>query len=121
MKNVILKAGINESGKPVLTDKVGNQYECPVNEKANKQKLTWAVKKEAFVKVIMKEGGAMSYSVSNSSTEKDWTKDATSVLNGQWLVVKAIYILLKCWTKALVATALHLKNVSISNQLKKIG
>tara|TARA_Y100000592_G_scaffold89511_1_gene146831 strand:- start:2744 stop:3949 length:1206 start_codon:yes stop_codon:yes gene_type:complete len=85
MKNVILKAGINESGKPVLTDKVGNQYECPVNEKANKQKLTWAVKKEAFVKVIMKEGGAMSYSVSNSSTEKDWTKDATSVLNGQWL------------------------------------
>ena len=85
MKNVILKAGINESGKPVLTDKVGNQFECPVKDKANKQKLTWAVKKEAFVKVINKEGGAMSYSVSNSSTEKDWTKDATSILTDQWL------------------------------------
>ncbi len=85
MKNVILKAGLNESGKPVLTDKVGNQFECPVKDKANKQKLTWAVKKEAYVKVIMKEGGAMSYSVSNSSTEKDWTKDATSVMTDQWL------------------------------------
>tara|TARA_R100001015_G_C4634906_1_gene202615 strand:+ start:5013 stop:6218 length:1206 start_codon:yes stop_codon:yes gene_type:complete len=85
MKNVILKAGLNESGKPVLTDKVGNQFECPVKDKANKQKLTWAVKKEAYVKVIMKEGGAMSYSVSNSSTEKDWTKDATSILTDQWL------------------------------------
>ncbi len=85
MKNVILKAGLNESGKPVLTDKVGNQFECPVKDKANKQKLTWAVKKEAYVKVIMKEGGAMSYSVSNSSTDKDWTKDASSILLDQWL------------------------------------
>ena len=84
MKNVILKAGTTEAGKAILLDKLNNQYECPVKDPKNKQKLTWAVKKEAFVKVIVKEDG-LTYSVSNSSTDKDWTKNASTILADQWL------------------------------------
>ena len=84
MKNVILKAGPTEAGKAILLDKLNNQYECPVKDPKNKQKLTWAVKKEAFVKVIVKEDG-LTYSVSNSSTDKDWTKNASTILADQWL------------------------------------
>ena len=84
MKNVILKAGTTEAGKAILMDKLNNQYACPVKDPKNKQKLTWAVKKEAFVKVIVKEDG-LTYSVSNSSTDKDWTKNASTILADQWL------------------------------------
>ena len=84
MKNVILKAGTTDNGTAVLTDKSGNQFVCPVKDPKNKQKLTWAVKKEAFVKVIVKED-TTTYSVSNSSTDKDWTKNASITLADQWL------------------------------------
>ena len=84
MKNVILKAGTTEAGKAILLDKLNNQYACPVKDPKNKQKLTWAIKKEAFVKVIVKEDG-LTYSVSNSSTDKDWTKNASTILADQWL------------------------------------
>ena len=84
MKNVILKAGTTEAGKAILMDKLNNQYECPVKDPKNKQKLTWAIKKEAFVKVIVKED-TTTYSVSNSSTDKDWTKNASITLADQWL------------------------------------
>ncbi len=84
MKNVILKAGTTDNGTAVLTDKSGNQFVCPVKDPKNKQKLTWAIKKEAFVKVIVKED-TTTYSVSNSSTDKDWTKNASITLADQWL------------------------------------